>query len=121
MRTIRSFYLGLLIALPLVAMIFLGGLAYGQRNVPTPTIHIEGKILSAKGAGVQGVTVTIADIDAPTQKLIDVVTNFQGKYSKEVPATKNGYTLTPKKGRNTFTPASVNLKAIGGTADFKMN
>jgi len=37
-----------------------------------------------------------------------------------VPLTKNGYIVTPSKGKSSFTPANIKLPAIGGQAEFTM-
>jgi hypothetical protein len=50
----------------------------------------------------------------------DAVTNFQGRYRKSVPLTKNGYKVTPSKGKSTSTPASIKLPALGGQAEFTL-
>ncbi len=119
MRTVRVFVLVILAALPLTTMISFGNLPL-QKKMQAPTIHIEGRVVNQKGTGVQGVNIAIADIDNPGQKLVEVLTNFTGRYSKDVPTTKNGYIVTPTKGRNAFDPQNIKLKMLGGTADFKM-
>ncbi len=118
MSTIRISRVVALAALLLMTVIALGAAPTQQKKAPVPTASIEGKVMNAKGAGIQGVKIAIADVDAPGQALAEVVTNFQGRYTKSVPLTKNGYLVTPSKGKSTFTPANKKLSALGGLAEF---
>ncbi len=118
MSTIRFTCLVALAALLLTTVIVHGAAPMQQKKAPAPTASIEGKVMNAKGAGIQGVKIAIADVDAPGQNLAEAVTNFQGRYTKSVPLTKNGYIVTPSKGKSAFAPANKKLSALGGLAEF---
>jgi hypothetical protein len=120
MRTIRFFCLVILAALPLTAVISFGGMSQAPKRTQSTLTRIEGKVVNLKGAGVQGVNIAIADVDVPGQKLAEAVTNFMGRYNKDVPATKNGYIVTPSKKKSTFAPENIKLHALGGLAEFKL-
>jgi endonuclease G len=79
--------------------------------------QISGTVRSRGGAGVSGVTLTLASGDTA---LANAVTDSNGNYSFSNVTAGGDYTVTPSSASFTFSPPSASFTALSGnqTADF---